>query len=152
MKNEIVYKECILYNLPVQDKKKIIEQLVHSLKKADKIYDQQLFLQAVFKRENMFPTSIGNMIAIPHGMSHQVKQPSLCIARLKDKVLWDQEKNEYVKIVILIAVPDHDDGHLHIKILSHLMRHLMHEEYINKLLKASEQELLDMLKEGLGEV
>ncbi|MGN1181956.1 MAG: PTS sugar transporter subunit IIA, partial [Faecalibacillus sp.] len=79
---------------------------------------------------------------------HVIK-PSICFGRLKNPILWDEEKNEYVKIVILIAVPKNNRDQIHLHIISHLMRQLMHDNYMNKLLNCDESQIYSALKEGL---
>lgn len=72
--------------------------------------------------------------------------PSLCIGRLKKPILWDKEKNEYAIFIIMIAVPITNENNIHIQIISYLMRHLMHDEYIEKLLISDKQGILELLK------
>lgn len=147
--DEIIQKDCILLELKQNDKEDIIRQLVNHLKEKQYISNAEAFLKIILDREMIFPTSIGKMIAIPHGISEYVKQPKLCIGRLEHPTLWDNEKSEYVIFIILIAVPIQNENNIHIKIISSLMRHLMHDEYVEKLLLSDKQDILRLIKEGL---
>lgn len=149
--DEIIQEDCILLELKQDHKEDIVRQLVNFLKEKQCISNAEAFLKIILDREMIFPTSIGKMVAIPHGISKYVKQPKLCIGRLKNPVLWDSEKNEYVIFVILIAVPLQNENNIHIKIISSLMRHLMHDEYVEKLLLSDKQEILQLIKEGLDD-
>lgn len=46
----------------------------------------------------------------------------------------------------MIAVPITNENNIHIQIISYLMRHLMHDEYIEKLLISDKQGILELLK------
>ncbi|MEG0275809.1 MAG: PTS sugar transporter subunit IIA [Coprobacillus sp.] len=144
----MVNLDCILMDLEIKNKEDIMYLLIHRLKMKNYIENTDDFLQTVLQRENVFPTSIGKMIAIPHGMSEQVKRPIVCFGRLKKPIIWDQTQQDSVSIVILIAVPIYCQD-IHIHIISHLVRHFLHNEYVQKLLICQKQEIYEMLKEGL---
>lgn len=149
--NSIIKKECIIFDINEKEKDEAILALVKKLKEQGNITDTTLFLEDVLAREALSPTALGNGIAIPHGRTENVLKPSICFGRLKDELLWNTETNEFVKIVILIAVPGNDTENTHMKIISRLARQLMHKEFIDKLLTSNEEEIYNMLKEGLGE-
>lgn len=144
--NEIIQSDCILLELDCHSKESVMEQLVLCLEEKGVISQGDNFLKTLLERERIFPTSIGKLIAIPHGISECVKHPSLCIGRLKKPILWDKEKSEYAIFIIMIAVPITNENNIHIQIISYLMRHLMHDEYIEKLLISDKQGILELLK------
>lgn len=147
--DKLIHKECVVIDLEVGSKESIIKELIKLLEAKDLLINELDFLNVILEREKIFPTSIGKMIAIPHGIDQSVKEASLCVARLKKPVLWDDEKNEYVSLVILIAVPlENTSDNTHIQIISCLMRNLMHDEYINQLLKSDKEAIFRLLKEG----
>ena len=59
------------------------------------------FQSTVLNRENVAPTEIGNMIAIPHGKDKYVKKTSIVLVRLNKPIVW---KNQEVDTVIYLAV------------------------------------------------
>lgn len=145
----ILEENRILLDIDCCDKKEVIQLLCDQLKQNHLIENGEMFYKEVIERENMFPTSIGKWIAIPHGLSQNVVSPSICFGRLKKPVLWNEDKQEYVKIVILIAVPKQNENNIHIHIISHLMRKLIHDEYIEKLLIADKNDIYQMLRHEL---
>lgn len=149
--DNLIHSECVVLDIKSKCKGEVIRELISLLVKDEVLSDDFEFLKVILDREKIFPTSIGNKVAIPHGISQYVKEPRLCIGRLTEPVLWDKEKNEYVLLVILIAIPlknAHDNTH--IKIISCLMRNLMHESYINQLLTSDKEMILKLLKEGFN--
>lgn len=147
----IIKKECIIFDIDEKEKEKAILELVKKLKNQGDITDTEMFLNDVLEREKLAPTSLGNEIGLPHGRTENVLKAAVCFGRLKNKILWNQETGEFVQIIILIAVPGNDEENTHMKIISRLARKLMHKEFIDKLFIADQEEIFNMLKEGLGE-
>ena len=147
----IIKRECIVFDIDVKEKNEAILILVKKLKEQGVITDTDKFYADVLAREGLSPTSIGNDIGLPHGKTENVLRPAVCFGRLKEKVLWNSETEEFANIIILIAVPGNDEDNTHIKIISRLARQLMHKEFIEKLLTSNEDNVFNMLKEGLGE-
>lgn len=147
----IIKRECIVFDIDVKEKNEAILVLVKKLKEQGVITDTDKFYADVLAREGLSPTSIGNDIGLPHGKTENVLRPAVCFGRLKEKVLWNTETQELANIIILIAVPGNDEDNTHIKIISRLARQLMHKEFIEELLTSNEDNIFNMLKEGLGE-
>ncbi len=147
----IIKRECIVFDIDVKEKNEAILVLVKKLKEQGVITDTDKFYADVLAREGLSPTSIGNDIGLPHGKTENVLRPAVCFGRLKEKVLWNAETQELANIIILIAVPGNDEDNTHIKIISRLARQLMHKEFIEELLTSNEDNIFNMLKEGLGE-
>lgn len=137
---EILNKECIILNIDSHDKGEVIEELVNKLSEMGSIKDRAAFLQDVYDRENIEPTYVGYNIGMPHGRTENVSRPSICFGRLINPIRWSDHSSETVNTVILIAVPQDDNGE-HLRIISQLARNLMHEDYRNKLLESSETEV-----------
>ena len=67
--NEIIQSDCILLELDCHSKESAMEQLVLCLEEKGVISQGDDFLKTLLERESIFPTSIGKLIAIPHGIS-----------------------------------------------------------------------------------
>lgn len=147
----IMKEECIVFDIEAKDKNEVILTLVKKLKEKGDITDSDKFYNDVLAREELSPTYIGFNIGLPHGRTENVLNSAICFGRLKEEVLWNSETGEVVNIVILVAVPGADEENTHMKILSRLARKLMHEEFITALKTSEQEEVFNMLKEGLGE-
>lgn len=116
-----------------------------------KNYCYETFLQSVLDREAMSTTGIGFGIAIPHGKSCAVSQPTVAFTRLKNPIDWNSLDGEPVEIVFLLAVPSVSASDEHLRILSALARKLMHEEFKEKLFTSQDKkELQQFLLETLS--
>ena len=64
-------------------------------------YVTKKYQETVLLRELATPTSIGNMVAIPHGEQTEINEAKIVIATLQKPILWD---TDMVDVVFLLAV------------------------------------------------
>ena len=147
--SSIIQKECIVFDIDTCDKNEAILTLVKKLKDQEKITSVDDFYQDVLDREKIAPTAIGYHIGLPHGRTNNVIEPAVCFGRLNNDIIWNDETKEVANIIILIAVPQENEGNLHMQILSKLARKLMHEDFRNQLLNSEKEEIYKLLCEGL---
>ncbi len=94
----------------------------------------------------MSTTGVGNGVAIPHGKSPSVKEPSLVFARSDKGVDFASFDDKPAKLFFMIAVPEESSDE-HLKVLAQLSRKLMHEDFRNYLLNVnSKEEVLEFIK------
>lgn len=91
--------DLIFTHVDVKDKHELLEQMCTRLLR--KGYVTKNYLQSVLSRELATPTSIGNMVAIPHGEQSEINEAKIVIATLNKPILWD---TEMVDVVFLLAV------------------------------------------------
>ena len=147
--SSIIQKECIVFDIDTYDKNEAILTLVKKLKEQEKITSIDNFYQDVLDREKVAPTAIGYNIGLPHGRTNNVIEPAVCFGRLNNEIIWNEETKEVANIIILIAVPQDNEGNLHMQILSKLARKLMHEDFRNQLLNRKKAEVYKLFCEGL---
>lgn len=59
------------------------------------------FLEAIYEREKVAPTSFGNLVAIPHPITPKSEQTFLAVCTLEKPVIW---KDKPVQFVCLLSV------------------------------------------------
>lgn len=91
--------DLIYMRLDISDKEILLKTLCEKLVK--KGYVTKKYYDSVMDREILTPTSIGNMVAIPHGDQSQINEAKIVIATLKKPILWDIEM---VDVVFLLVV------------------------------------------------
>lgn len=64
-------------------------------------YVDEGFIDSVFKRENLAPTSIGDTFAIPHSFEGHVKKQGIGLMTLKRPIMWGEEK---VQIICMLSI------------------------------------------------
>lgn len=103
---------------------------------AGRVSDEQLFYESVKAREDLTSTGFTDGIAIPHGKSSTVIDPSVLFVRFKDGIDWDSMDGKPTNIAIALAIPD-NGANLHLKILSSIARKLMDDEFKKALVNAT---------------
>ena len=91
--------DLIFTHIEVENKQQLLEMMCSRLLK--KGYVTKKYQDTVMLRELATPTSIGNMVAIPHGEQLEINEAKIVIATLKKPILWD---TEMVDVVFLLAV------------------------------------------------
>ena len=97
--HQLFEPDLIFVHQKVKDKAELLNLIGKKLVK--KGYVTNKYIQTVFDRENITPTSIGNGVAIPHGDQNEINEAKVAIATLQEPILWDSEK---VDVVFLLVV------------------------------------------------
>lgn len=128
-------KNRTCFDLKATNKDEVIKELIQILYDDGKIIDKEKFREAVLKREQEFSTGIGMGIAIPHGKSNAVKEPSIAFGRSNKGINYESMDDKPAHLFFLIAVPEKSSD-IHLRALSEISRKLMHTEIREKLFKA----------------
>jgi mannitol/fructose-specific phosphotransferase system IIA component (Ntr-type) len=122
----------------------VIEEVANILDANNRLDDRDLFIKDVYEREEIVPTGIGNLIAIPHARSAGVSASSLVYIRLTSSIPWSDE--EAARYIFGIAVPVENVDNLHLKILSTVAKKLLDDKIKTIIMEsASKQEIQDSL-------
>lgn len=139
---EVLKKERISLSLGAKDKEDALRKMTELLDQTGALADPKAFLEDVLKREEISTTGIGNGIAIPHGKSESVKETTVAIAKLDAPIAWESVDDKPVKLVVLLAVGNGDQGGNHVRLLSQIARKLASEETCQRLLAAKDADEL----------
>ena len=144
----ILNKQFIELDIDLNNKNDIFNYVADKFVEDGVVTNKDQFVEGLLRREAQSPTGFENSIAIPHVQSDGVLEPKIFILRTKNTVA-DYESldpNNNVKLIFLIAVPK-SSANEHLKILSDLSTKLMNKDLIDKLLKASVNEMIQLLSE-----
>ncbi len=140
-------KESIILVLKQKNKKKIILDIIDHLVEKGKIAkeDKKEISKAIFQREEMGSTAIGNHIAFPHARTNSVKDIIICVGISKEGIDFDSLDQEPVNIVALLLSNQKEAG-LHLKMLAFLAR-MLRDKYLVQRLKVAktEEEVIGLL-------
>lgn len=132
----------------VANKSECIERMVDLMATVGNIIDKEVYKEAVYERENLSTTGIGEGIAIPHAKSDAVSKPGLAAMVVPNGVDYDSIDGEPVTLIFLIAAPNSKDN-VHLDVLSNLSMLLMDEQFTEKLRNAkSKKEFLQYIDEA----
>lgn len=103
------------------------------------------YIDGMLAREQSMSTSLGNGVAIPHGVYENrdhILQTGISVLQLTDGVEWDEGENVYMVIGIAASADEH------VGVLSNLADVIDNEDALADLLKASDP---DVILKYLGE-
>lgn len=145
--SSLLSEELIKLNLESDNKEDAINELIDILANAGKVSDREEFKEVIFAREAQSSTGVGKGIAIPHGKSDVVTEPSIAFSKADEGIDFDSLDEQPANLFFMIAVPE-DAAKDHLKVLSQLSRKLMHDDFREALLTAKdEKEILEIIQE-----
>lgn len=145
---DLLAAESVCLTGSAKDKADVLNQMVDLMGKSGKVSNREVYLKAVFAREEEGTTGVGDGIAIPHGRCSGVSKPGLAAMYLPAGVDYDALDGEPVNLIFLIAAPE-GAGSVHIDILSKLSTMLMDDDFTASLRKAkSPKEFLQIIDDA----
>jgi multiphosphoryl transfer protein len=133
----LVAEDIVRLSSPSASKEEAIRELVDMLHAAARVDDPDAVEDAVWLREETYPTAMGYGVAIPHCKSPGVAVTSIAVLKLDAPVFWKMPDQDPVQFLILIVVAASAKGDEHLKIIAGLARRLVHEEFRRKLMDAT---------------
>ena len=98
----------------------------------------------MWAREETYSTGVGHGFAIPHCKSRTVRSPTIALLHLKQPIDWGSSDGEPVRVAIMLAIPETgasgptaESARTHMRVLAQLARQLMHEDFRERLLRAT---------------
>jgi mannitol PTS system EIIA component len=97
------------------------------------------YVDGMLAREQSMSTSLGNGVAIPHGVYENrdhILHTGISVLQLADGVNWDEDEKVYMVIGIAASADEH------VGVLSNLADVIDNEEALAELLKTSDPDLI----------
>ena len=97
------------------------------------------YIEGMLARERSMSTSLGNGVAIPHGVYENrghIRQTGISVLQLVDGVDWDEGDKVYLVIGIAASADEH------VGVLSNLADVIDNEDALIELLKTSDPEVI----------
>lgn len=131
---DVMNLKLINMKLNAKTKDEAIMELSKMLYEDKKIDNIDEFIKAVYEREDIGETGMGNHIAIPHGHSEAARHAGVAVGKVENPIEWESLDDEPVKLIFLIAAPKNNAEISHISMLSQLASVLSYEDFQNKLM------------------
>lgn len=139
----ILSKDRIFLQASATDKQDAIRKAGELLVQSGCVLPE--YIDGMLKREESMSTSLGNGVAIPHGVYENrdhILKTGISVLQLRDGVDWDEDEKIYLVIGIAAA------GDEHVGVLSNLAEVIDNEETLAELLKTADP---DVIIKYLGE-
>lgn len=125
----------------------IIKELVELLDKNKAISNPDGIIEAVFDREKIMTTGVGNSVAIPHCKHKDCHNFAIALGIHRQGIDFESIDKKPAKIIFLLVGPEDQPG-THIKLLSRISRIISKDEVRERVLDCkTSQELFDLIKE-----
>lgn len=144
--SDILEEKFAITNLPGKTKDEIINALVDLVSNSPKVLDKEKLRTAIFEREKIMSTGVGNGFAIPHGKTDAVADTVAAIGITAQPIDYQSLDDKPVRLVFLLVGKDNLVGP-HIKLLSRISRLMNKEDFRNKLLGIqTSREIIEAIK------
>jgi fructose-specific phosphotransferase system IIA component len=145
--SDILTEEFVVTGLAGHSKEDIIDALIDLAARSPKVLDKEKVRTAIFEREKIMSTGVGNGFAIPHGKTDAVADIVASFAVTEEEIDYESLDEKPVRLVFLLVGKDSLVGP-HIKLLSRISRLMNKEEFRKKLLDCgSPKEVIDLFRQ-----
>ncbi|MHB1050126.1 MAG: PTS sugar transporter subunit IIA [Bacteroidota bacterium] len=143
---DILDESVVRVNLKGKTKDEIINQMIAIVNNSNKILDIEKVREAIFEREKIMSTGVGNGFAIPHGKTDAVLDIVAAFAITDEPIDYESLDEQPVRLIFLLVGKDSMVGP-HIKLLSRISRLMNKEEFRAKLMDAtSSKQVLEIFR------
>lgn len=144
--SDILEEKLVVSNLSGSTKDEVINSMVELVSQSPKVLDKEKVRTAIFEREKIMSTGVGNGFAIPHGKTDGVSDVVAAFGVTAQPIDYQSLDEKPVRLVFLLVGKDNMVGP-HIKLLSRISRLMNKEEFRNKLLEVkTPQEVLETFR------
>ena len=104
--SDILDESLVKTNLPGKTKDEIISQMVDLVSTSKKVLDKDKVRDAIFEREKIMWTGVGNGFAIPHGKTDAVSDIVAAFAITAEPIDYQSLDEQPVRLVFLLVGKD----------------------------------------------
>jgi fructose-specific phosphotransferase system IIA component len=145
--SDILTENLVVTGLPGDSKDDILDAMIGLVATSPRVLDREKVRTAIFERERIMSTGVGNGFAIPHGKTDAVSDIVAAFAVTARPIDYDSLDEKPVRLVFLLIGKENLVGP-HIKLLSRISRLMNKEEFRNRLLESkSPREILDLFRQ-----
>jgi fructose-specific phosphotransferase system IIA component len=145
--SDILTDTLVATGLAGDSKKEIIDAMIDLVASSPKVTDKEKVRKAIFEREEIMSTGVGNGFAIPHGKTDAVTDIVAAFAVTAEPIDYQSLDEKPVRLVFLLVGKDNLVGP-HIKLLSRISRLMNKEEFRKRLLELkTPAEIMDAFRQ-----
>ena len=134
LSNTLVQEAVVFDHAPFADKEEAFEYMADRFVEAGIVTNKQEYIDALYYRESLGPTYMGNYIGLPHGKCEAVIKPGIGFCRCKEPFIYKSNGEEgEVKYIFMLAIAGNQSGEEYMRVLASLAGLLAHDEFIEKL-------------------
>lgn len=145
--SDILTESLVVTGLEGDSKDEIIDKMIDLVAASPKVLEKEKVREAIFEREKIMSTGVGNGFAIPHGKTDAVSDIVAAFAVTEKPIDYQSLDEKPVRLVFLLVARDNMVGP-HIKLLSRISRLMNKEEFRKRLLTLrTSREVIETFKQ-----
>lgn len=147
--SDLLTEAGISVSLAATDKRGVIEELVDLLiaSAGDAITDRDAIIKAVWEREELMSTGIGQGVGIPHAKTNAVSRLHAVFAKSQKGIEFSALDGKPVSLFFLLIAPEDQSGP-HVKALARISRLLKQSYFRQALIDATKSaDVLTIIRE-----
>ncbi|MFN0158142.1 MAG: PTS sugar transporter subunit IIA [Bacteroidota bacterium] len=145
--SDILNEQLVITGLQGSAKDDIIDAMIDLVSTSPKVLDKAKVREAIFEREQIMSTGVGNGFAIPHGKTDAVSDIVAAFSVTAEPIDYQSLDEKPVRLVFLLIGKDSMVGP-HIKLLSRISRLMNKEDFRKRLLDAkTPKEVMEMFRQ-----
>jgi fructose-specific phosphotransferase system IIA component len=133
---DVLDRSSVLVQLNARTKDDVLNSMIDVLKNSEKVKDLEEIRKAVFEREKIMSTGIGNGFALPHGKTKAVESTIGVFATLANPVDFKALDSKPVHLVFMLIGQEHGVG-THLRLLSRISRLMTNIGFRDRLMSAT---------------
>jgi fructose-specific phosphotransferase system IIA component len=126
--SDILEERLVVTNMPQTSKDDVIDAMIELVSQSPKVLDKEKVRTAIFEREQIMSTGVGNGFAIPHGKTDAVADIVAAFGITAAPIDYQALDEKPVRLIFLLIGKDNLVGP-HIKLLSRISRLMNKEEF-----------------------
>jgi mannitol/fructose-specific phosphotransferase system IIA component (Ntr-type) len=132
--------------LTADTKEGVLEELIDLTGASDQVADQDRFRKAIYDREKLLSTGVGNGIGLPHVKIPAVRDFVMSVGRQPDGIAdYQSQDGKPVHLVLMIGAND-TQSNAFLKVLARLMMKLKNQSTRDSLMEAeSTRQIYELL-------
>jgi fructose-specific PTS system IIA-like component len=147
----LLSEDLVLLGSTSRTREEVMQEMVDAFYVSSRTDDRHLLEEALWAREAMGSTGLGDGFAIPHCKTNAVTANSICVLRLNEPINWGSDHRDRVSMVVLLALRDSEGAETHMQVFSALARKLINDDFRQYLLKVeTPDQVTAYLSEQLG--
>jgi fructose-specific phosphotransferase system IIA component len=145
--SDILTDDMVVTGLEGGGKEEIINAMIDLVARSPKVLDAERVRTAIFEREKIMSTGVGNGFAIPHGKTDAVSDIVAAFAVTAEPIDYESLDEKPVRLVFLLVGRDNMVGP-HIKLLSRISRLMNKEDFRRRLMELdTPQAILELFRQ-----
>ncbi|MBN1561175.1 PTS sugar transporter subunit IIA [candidate division KSB1 bacterium] len=102
---DYMQNSLIILDVDARSQKEAITKIVTRMDEEGVVSNAAKFLEAVFERESLGSTAIGNGIALPHARTQHIDAITIAVVRLREGIDFGAADDQPVRLLFLLGTP-----------------------------------------------